>query len=35
MYDEHAVIVFRSLSIFPIMVGAGFLLVWKLNRYDE
>ena len=35
MYDEHAVIMFRSLSFFPIMVGAGFLLVWKLNRYDE
>ncbi len=32
---ENAVIVFRSLSLFPIMVGAGFLLVWKLNRYDE
>ena len=32
---EHAVTVFRSISLFPIMVGAGFLLVWKLNRYDE
>lgn len=35
MSDEHAVVIFRSLSFFPIMVGAGFLLVWKLNRYDE
>lgn len=32
---ENAVIALRSLSLFPIMVGAGFLLVWKLNRYDE
>ena len=32
---ENAVTAFRAISLFPIMVGAGFLLVWELNRYDE
>ncbi|MFK8013239.1 MAG: DUF6249 domain-containing protein [Marinicellaceae bacterium] len=30
--DEGATI-FRALSLFPGFVGAGFILVWKLNRY--
>jgi hypothetical protein len=25
----------RMVSVFPVMVGAGFLLVWKLDRYSE
>ena len=32
---ENAVMAFRAISLFPIMVGAGFLLVWKLNRYKD
>lgn len=27
--------VFRILSLLPLFVGAGFLLVWKLNRYAD
>ena len=27
--------VFRILSMLPLFIGAGFLLVWKLNRYDD
>ena len=33
--DSHAEMGLRVMSIFPTMVGAGFLIVWKLNRYDE
>ena len=33
--DPEAVMGLRIASIFPVMVGAGFLLVWKLNRYHE
>ncbi len=27
--------VFRILSMLPFFMGAGFLLVWKLNRYED
>ena len=27
--------VFRGLSLLPIFMGAGFLLVWKVNKYDD
>ncbi|NVJ65487.1 MAG: hypothetical protein HWE16_03300 [Gammaproteobacteria bacterium] len=26
---------FRIISMLPFFMGAGFLLVWKLNRYDD
>ncbi len=26
---------FRILSMLPLFMGAGFLLVWKLNRYED
>ena len=27
--------VFRGLSLLPLFIGAGFLLVWKLNNYND
>ncbi|WMS86980.1 DUF6249 domain-containing protein [Pleionea litopenaei] len=27
--------VFMMLSLFPLFIGAGFLLVWKLDRYND
>ncbi|WP_251357941.1 DUF6249 domain-containing protein [Kangiella sp. TOML190] len=26
---------FRIISLLPLFIGAGFLLVWKLNRYND
>ncbi len=33
--DDDTAQVFRGLSVFPFFVGAGFLLVWKLNNYQD
>ncbi len=33
--DDEATIVFQALSLFPAFIGAGFLLVWKLNQYSD
>ncbi len=33
--DDEAKQVFRGLSVFPFFIGAGFLLVWKLNNYED
>ncbi|MEE4245722.1 MAG: DUF6249 domain-containing protein [Kangiellaceae bacterium] len=33
--DPEGMVVFRVLGIFPLLVGAAFLLVWKLNRYND
>jgi hypothetical protein len=30
--DSEVVNGIRAGSVFPLMLGAGFLLVWKLNR---
>ncbi|MFC3194778.1 DUF6249 domain-containing protein [Marinicella sediminis] len=27
--------VFRGLSLLPVFIGAGFLLVWKINNYND
>jgi predicted membrane channel-forming protein YqfA (hemolysin III family) len=32
--DDTAV-VFKGLAIFPFFIGMGFLLVWKINKYDD
>ncbi|WP_223788010.1 DUF6249 domain-containing protein [Marinicella meishanensis] len=33
--EDDTAKVFRGLSLFPFFVGAGFLLVWKVNKYDD
>lgn len=33
--DNEATTVFQALSLFPAFIGAGFLLVWKLNQYSD
>ena len=33
--DTHFVSGIRAGSMFPLLLGAGFLLVWKLNRNQE
>ncbi len=33
--DSEPQEVFRVIGIFPAFLGAGFLLVWKLNRYQD
>lgn len=33
--EDDTAKVFRGLSLLPIFVGAGFLLVWKINKYDD
>ncbi|NVJ48777.1 MAG: hypothetical protein HWE13_07110 [Gammaproteobacteria bacterium] len=35
MDEPDARVVFMMLSLFPMFVGIGFLLVWKLNRYND
>lgn len=33
--DPDATIGIMMLGVFPLFIGAGFLLVWKLNRYND
>ena len=33
--EMHLTGAVRAVSLFPIFVGGGFLLVWKLNRYNS
>lgn len=32
---DDAAKVFRGLSVFPFFTGVGFLLVWKVNKYEN
>ncbi len=32
--DDGAVF-FRGISLFPFFIGVGFLLVWKVNKYEN
>lgn len=31
--NEEGTTVFQAMSLFPGFIGAGFILVWKLNQY--
>lgn len=33
--NDEATVVFQALSLFPAFIGAGFILVWKLNHYSD
>ena len=33
--EDEARVVFRAMSLFPFFTGGGFLLMWRLNRYDD
>jgi len=33
--EDDAKIFFRAMALFPFFIGCGFLLMWKLNRYDD
>ncbi|WP_144391631.1 DUF6249 domain-containing protein [Pleionea sediminis] len=33
--DSDGMIGFVIAGLFPLMMGSGFLLVWKLNRYND
>ena len=33
--DVELISAFRALSMFPLLVGAGFLIVWKVNPDQE
>ncbi len=33
--EDDTAMVFRGLSIFPFFIGAGFMLVWKINKYED
>ena len=33
--DVDAFTGFSIIGMFPLLVGSGFLLVWKLNRYND
>jgi hypothetical protein len=33
--EDDTAVVFRGLSIFPFFIGLGFLLVWKVNNYED
>ncbi|NVJ60495.1 MAG: hypothetical protein HWE27_08895 [Gammaproteobacteria bacterium] len=33
--DPDATVGIMMIGVFPLFIGAGFLLVWKLNRYND
>ncbi len=33
--EDDTAQVFKGLSIFPFFIGLGFLLVWKINKYED
>lgn len=33
--EDDTALVFRGLAIIPFFIGAGFLLFWKINKYEN